>query len=307
MLIKNVVLIGVDDLRTNLGSYGADWAQTPNLDRLASMGVRFTRAYCNATICNPSRASFLSGLYPETTGVLRNPQHPRELALLAEMKFFPEAFEAAGFYTANIGKVEHRQHQDTMDVDEFANPQDRFPRSVVVEEGKVGDWGPYKKVDAADDQFGDGRIAERIVQLIEEKAAGDERLFLHAGFHKPHRDWIAPKRFFDAHPPEGMPLMPQGIVAPMNTRGPLEGQRQIGVLDDDQEREMISIYAAATSFMDAQVGKIMAAMDRHGMWEDTVVIFYSDHGFSLGEHDQWSKFNQWESTARIPFIVVAPG
>ncbi|MEO0963956.1 MAG: sulfatase [Planctomycetota bacterium] len=305
--VRNVIVIGVDDLRANLGAYGADWTQTPNLDRLASMGVQFNRAYTNVTICNPSRASFLSGLYPETTGVLTNRMPPRENPMLADAKFFPEAFEQAGYFTANIGKVEHKQYQDTMDVDEFSNPQDNFDESSVVHAGEIGKRFRWKAVDAPDDRFGDGMIADRIVELIKEKAGGDEPFFLQAGFHKPHADWIAPKRFFDAHPPDDMPLMPHGILSPPNTRGPLEGQRQIPILDDDEERMVISMYAAGTSFMDEQVGKIMRAMDEEGLWGNTAVIFFSDHGFSLGEHDQWSKFNQWESTARIPFIIVAPG
>ena len=108
------------------------------------------------------------------------------------MKFFPEAFEAAGYFTANIGKIEHKQHQDSMKVDVFSNPQDSFPKSAIVEQGKVGDWGPYQKVDAPDEQFGDGAIADRIVALIEKKAGGKEPLFLHAGFHKPHQPWVGP-------------------------------------------------------------------------------------------------------------------
>lgn len=307
MPVRNVVIIGVDDLRTNLGCYGADWTQTPHLDRLASMGVQFNRAYTNITICNPSRASFLSGLYPETTGVLTNRINPRSPGYLTDTKFFPEAFEQAGYFTANIGKVEHKTYQDSMDVDEFSNPQDNFDKSAIVHSGEIGTRFRWQAVDAPDNQFGDGMIGDRIAELIREKAGGDEPFFLQAGFHKPHADWIAPKRFFDAHPPEAMPLMPQGIKSPPNTRGPLEGERQIPVLNDDEERMVISMYAAGTSFMDEQVGKIMTALDEKDLWDSTLVIFFSDHGFSLGEHDQWSKFNQWESTARIPFIVVAPG
>jgi arylsulfatase A-like enzyme len=305
--VKNVVMIGVDDLRANLGCYGADWTQTPHLDRLAAMGVRFDRAYVNIPICNPSRVSFLSGLYPEKTGVLTNLQDPRDPQYLPDTKFFPEVFQDAGYFTATIGKTEHKQFQGQMDVDEFSNPQNSFKKSAIVDQGKVVDEFEWQAVDAPDNQFGDGKISERIVQLIQERADGEEPFFLHAGFHKPHRPWIAPKRFFDAHPPEAMPLMPQGIPAGPGTRGPLEGKRQIPVLDDDDERRFISIYAAATSFMDAQVGRIMKALDERDLWDSTLVIFYSDHGFSLGEHDMWSKFNQWRSTVRIPFIIVAPG
>ncbi|MEO0586709.1 MAG: sulfatase [Planctomycetota bacterium] len=304
--VQNVLMIGVDDLRTNLGAYGESWTSTPNLDRLASMGMKFTRAYAPQPICNPSRAAFLSGLYPETSGVLTNNQDPRAEGFLPDTRFLPEVYQDNGYFTATIGKLEHRRHQGQMDVDEFENPDNTFDASAIVESGDIAGY-KWQVVDAPDSDFGDGKIADRVVELLGQQPTATEPFFIHAGFKKPHQDYIAPQRFFDAHPATAMPLMPQGIDAPDGTRGSVEGRDGFPELTDTEERQIIASYAAATSFMDSQVGRVMDAMDEHDLWDTTAVVFYSDHGFSLGDHGHWGKANQFESSARIPFIVVTPG
>lgn len=303
--VKNVLVIGVDDLNTNVGAYGADWVRTPHIDRLASRGVKFNRAYAPSPICNVSRVAFLSGLYPETSGVLTNGHDPRDPQFLPTARMLPEVYQDAGYFTAAIGKTEHRQHQGQLDVDTFINPDNTFTNTSVVAEGNH-DQFRWQSVDAPDSAFGDGQVADHVIELLNTQGDRSEPFFIHAGFKKPHQDFIAPKRFFDAHLPEDMPLMPEGIGAPAGTRGPVEG-RNLPEFTDAQERDIIAAYSAATSFMDSQVGRVLDAMDNQDLWDDTAVVFYSDHGYSLGQHGHWSKFNQFDSSARIPFIIASPG
>lgn len=316
-------MIGVDDLNVNVGAYiNADapysalgpnsWVQTPNIDALAARGMMFTRAYTNHTICNPSRVSFMTGLYSETTGILSNTHDPDApgVGFVQNAVTFPEVYQNAGYYTAAHGKLEHGRYSGRLDLDELTTvSRDAFtPDQVVAQGDGFNGRFAWKSVDTDNDSlFRDGIIADRVVASINSQKDRDEPFFIHAGFNKPHEDWNAPKQFFDAHPASEAPLMPQGIDPSDQTRGVTEGRNGFPEISDAQERQLVAAYAAATSFMDSQVGRVLQTLEDNGLADSTAIIFYSDHGFSLGEHDQFGKVNQFESTARIPFIIAAPG
>lgn len=320
----NVLFIISDDLTCALGCYGNKVVQTPNIDRLARRGVRFDRAYSNYPVCNPSRTSFLSGLYPETTKVLSNTTHPRA-HLGDKFVFMPEHFRANGYFTAGIGKVAHGIFADSITWDVFAEPAhgidlDDVPdaprerrRRPAMTQRRAGQEAlpehgvpfPWQATDTADEDEPDGQVALQVVKLLERKR--DKPFFIAAGFHKPHIPHTAPKKYFDMYPPEKIPLPkePAGHTRdiPAMARG-----KYFPDLTELQQRQIISHYYAATTFMDAQVGRVLDALDRLKLWENTVILFFGDHGWHLGEHGGfWAKASLMQESAAAPLIVVAPG
>lgn len=335
----NVLLICVDDLNTQMGGYGNPVVKTPHFDRLAKMGVRFDRAYCNYPVCNPSRTSMLSGRYPEQTQVLSNNAAPR--SKVPDLKFLPELFKEHGYYTAGIGKIFHGTFMDTIKWDEWINPKDAEseeaairspesfpagggdrkeerqkrrqaersagPREARADKGEARDVPfSWRATDNKDEEEPDGQIATRAIEVLEEHQKGP--LFLAVGFHKPHIGHVAPKKYFDLYSldqiklPQEPPLAEQGIpdVAYTAKRHPN--------LTDDQKRQIILHYYAATTFMDTQLGRVMAAMDRLKLWDNTIVVFWGDHGWHHGEHGgMWAKASLLEESARLPLAIVAPG
>lgn len=313
----NVLLIVSDDLNCQLGCYGNRVVQTPNIDRLAARGVRFERAYCNYPVCNASRTSFLSGRYPETTGVLGNGTQPR-IRLGADFRFLPEYFHDQGYFTAGIGKIAHGTFIDSVKWDVVTDPV----RGEEAEEGaaarprrrRLAGAAPapdplpfaWQATENRDEQEPDGVIATRVVKLLEEKREGP--FFIAAGFHRPHVPHTAPKKYFDMYPPEKMPLPAE---PPDHTREipPIARPgKYFPDLTDAQKQAIISHYYAATTFMDAQVGRLLAAMDQLKLWDNTIVVFLGDHGWHHGEHGGfWAKVSAMNESARAPLIVAAPG
>ncbi len=319
----NVLLIISDDLNTRLGCYGATEAKTPNIDRLAARGVRFDRAYCNYPVCNVSRTSFLSGRYPEVTGVFNNSTSPRS-QLGDAFQFLPEYFRAQGYFTAGAGKIAHGSYAKLLQWDYFSEPS----RGVGGEDeeggrkkkgGKKGkaapgaqagpgdpfDWQATTNEDADEP---DGQTARRLLKFFSEHR--DQPFFIAAGFHKPHVPHTAPQKYFDLHDPAKMPTPPEPADhvkdIPKTAFGP--GPKHLPDLTLEQRRAVIQHYYAATSFMDAQVGVLLDEMDRLKLWDSTVVIFMSDHGWHLGEHGGlYAKMSVFDESARAPLIVVTPG
>jgi iduronate 2-sulfatase len=319
----NVLFIAVDDLNNTLGCYGHPIVKTPNVDRLASRGVRFDRAYCQYPLCNPSRTSFLSGRRPDSTQIFDNATPPR--THLGDVVMLPELFKAEGYFTARVGKVAHGAFEDAVswDVSESnASSRDEAVQRVQAkkaarkkaearkgadDEAGGGNRLSWIKTDNDDAGERDGATALRIAALIEEHKAGP--FFIAAGFHKPHLPWVAPKKYFDMYPPDRIKL-PDGPaddrddIPPIAlTRGPGDDE-----MTDADRRQAIASYYACTSFMDAQVGVLLDAMDRLKLWDNTVVLLVGDHGWHLGEHGGlWRKMTSFEEAARVPLIVVAPG
>ncbi len=307
----NVLLIAVDDLNNRLGCYGDKLVQSPNIDRLAARGVRFDRAYCNYPLCNPSRTSLLSGRRPDTTRIFDNTTPPR--THLGDVAFLPEHFSRHGYFTGRVGKIAHGRFEDAVqwDVSEFARAggDRRAQRPPVPKKKEDGGAAKlfWQATDNADADEPDGRTARRIVQLMEQNQ--EKPFFLGAGFHKPHLPWIAPKKYFDLYPPERIEL-PR---TPPNDRDDIPPIALTRTASDQEmtdldRKKAIAAYHAATTFMDAQVGVLLDALDRRKLWDSTVVLLFGDHGWHLYDHlGLWRKMSLFEESARAPLVVAAPG
>jgi iduronate 2-sulfatase len=304
----NVLLIIADDLNCNLGCYEHPIVKSPSIDRLASRGVRFERAYCNYPVCNASRTSFLWGLRPDTTKVVDNVTPPR--STLKDAVTLPELFRNSGYTTIKVGKIFHtgKEFEDprSWDVDIVENDTSKKPpeEQILRKQGKNG-----VVLKADDAQTWDGFVARRAVELMKKAAAGDKPFFVAAGFRRPHSPYIAPQKYFSLYAPET--LTPRAGPAEHLSKIPdLALTYRLGAakFPDKNPGETMASYYASISFMDAQVGVLLDALDKLNLWDNTIVIFHSDHGYHLGEHGGlWHKMCLFEETTRVPLIVVAPG
>ena len=329
----NVLLIIVDDLRTNLGCYGDTMAVTPRIDALSKQGVTFDRAYCQQAICAASRASFLTGLRPETTGIL-DLDHPVRRTLPGVVTL-PQIYREAGYQTVSIGKVYHHHDDDAQnwtrqpDVtrDEYADPvtiaAQKKLEAEVQAKGKAEGWDWFKMWVASrgpstesavvpDEEYEDGQIAQLAKQQLAELK--DKPFFLALGFKRPHLPFTAPKKYWDLYQRADFgvpPRVPPKNVAPMALPwfGELRNYGDIpkgGPVDDPKTLELRHGYYAATSFVDAQIGKVLDDLDEFGLAKNTVVVLMSDHGYKLGEYGSWCKHSNMEMDAHAPLIVRAP-
>jgi uncharacterized sulfatase len=302
----NVLFISVDDLNTDLGCYGHPVVRSPHIDRLAARGVRFDRAYCQYALCNPSRSSFLSGLRPETTGILDQATAPRQR--LPQAVFLPQHFRNHGYFTARVGKIYHRDDHDSWDLAENADPAD--PQEVAAQrrryEKPQGQRTPdWAVLDIADEATADGTVARRIVRLMEQSVKEGKPFFLAAGFRKPHLPWAAPKRYFDLYPQATIRL-PQEPALDAVPRIALMTELS-GAPQPEPTWQAVAAYYACISFMDAQVGVLLDALERLKLWDNTVVVLFGDHGFHLGDHGGlWAKHTLFERAARVPLTIVVP-
>jgi iduronate 2-sulfatase len=311
---RNVLFIVSDDLNNAAGCYGHPVARTPNMDRLARRGVLFERAYCQYPLCQPSRASFLSGLRPETTRVWTLETPTRKY--VGDATFLPELFRKNGYFTADAGKIYHTgdacEDPRSWDV-EVRESGKNPPKSEVIESGKAegpkGHSFEWARLRTEDAQTPDGRMARQAVDWMESGVRQGKPFFLGVGFRRPHAPYAAPAKYFDLYPPESMPL-PR--TSPADFRKVLSAavnhDPPESPLPDAEVRRFLAAYYASVSFMDAQVGVVLDAMDRLSLWDNTVVVFFGDNGYHLGEHGGlWHKNSLFEESARIPLIVAAPG
>ncbi|MGB2865684.1 MAG: sulfatase [Sedimentisphaerales bacterium] len=306
---RNVLFVAVDDLNHSLGCYGHPLVKSPNIDRLAARGIRFDRAYCQFTICNPSRTSFLTGLRPDSTGILNNTTGFR--SKLPDVVTLPQLFRKHGYFTARLGKVFHgRKNTDdpqAWDVtsDPKATPLGQEGQGRNLTGGRVK-WCRWLAAEGDDEDQPDGQVAAEAIRLLEQQRQGP--FFLAVGFHKPHDPFIAPKKYFDLYPLESLKLPedpPDRLPELAQTIGS-GWKNEFDRFTDRERREFMRAYYAGVSFMDAQLGKIMAALDRLGLWQNTTVVFFSDHGYHLGERGWWNKNTLFELSARAPLIVTTP-
>ncbi len=323
----NVLFIAADDLRADLGCYGHAAVQTPHLDALARRGVLFERAYCQQAVCNPSRASIMTGRRPDTLKVWNLQKHFRET--LPDVVTLPQAFKQAGYTSLSLGKLFHNQSGARRPPFPFADPVSFSREPRFAEGAHWQDWvvpgdtgGPKAKggavqcLEVADEAYFDGQIAAAAVEVLRELAASREPFFLGVGFWKPHLPFNAPKRYWDLYDrarlappvPADAPTGAPAIAGHdwQELRG-YTGVPKSGPLPAAQIAELRHGYLAAISFLDAQVGRVLAELERTGLAANTVVVFWSDHGFHLGEHDLWAKTSNYELDARVPLIVAAPG
>ena len=319
----NVLLIVSDDLNNMLGCYGDDLARTPQLDRLAARGVRFDRAYCTFPLCGPSRNSFLTGLYPNTTGILRNAEIFRQT--IPEHVSLPQAFRQAGYFAARIGKLYHYNvprsvgtngHDDPASWELELNPAgvDRLeeePDIFTLTPGRFGGTLSWYASPKADGFHTDGMMAADAEWVLERCARDRSRpFFLAVGFFRPHTPYVAPKDpYFGWHPVETMPVVAGVAEDQADLPAPALGsyKKAQDKLTDPLRRECRQAYNASISFMDAQVGRVIDSLDRLGLADNTIIVFTSDHGYHMGEHGLWQKQSLFEESARVPLLVVAPG
>ena len=308
----NVLFIVVDDLNDRLACYGHTQVKTPNIDRLATMGVRFERAYCQYPLCNPSRTSFLSGRLPDITMVVDNNTPPRT-TLGKDTVFLPEYFSKFGYFTARVGKVAHGAYEDAVkwDISENSNAsrkqKKKEQKNEIALQSEGGIKLSWKMTNNKDEDEPDGNAARRVAELIEKNK--DKPFFIAAGFHKPHLPWVAPKKYFDLYPPDKIDLPKEAADVRKNVP-PIAFTKTAGdeKMTDADKKQAIAAYYACVSFTDANVGVLLDTMDRLKLWDSTVVVFVSDHGWHLADHGGlWRKMTLFEQATRVPLIFVAPG
>lgn len=341
----NVLFIAIDDLNTDLGCYGFKTVKSPNIDALAKQGVQFTRAYCQEAICNPSRASIMTGARPETINVID---------LFQDFRFnrpsivtLPQHFGDNGYETVYIGKVFHpNDNDDEMSWNRKPVLAKRSPdapetmagyalkeNQLIYLKNKIklekiygqkliqDNWlakGPdYECADVPDDTYEDGYNTNSAIltlkDLVKEK---DKPWFLALGFLKPHLDWIAPKKYWDMYNEDSIPIAtqvnPPKDGAAMGLSESLEvrvgaNMPKTGDFSPELQRKLRHAYFACTSYVDALIGKMISALKESGEYDNTIIVLWSDHGFNLGEMGYWGKATNYEMATRVPFIIVAPG
>jgi iduronate 2-sulfatase len=312
----NVLYIVSDDLNCSLSCYGDKTVKSPRIDELASRGVRFDRAYCQFPLCNPSRASFLTGLRPDQTGVLENATQFRQN--VPDAVSLPQLFQKAGYFVARVGKLYHYGVPTQIGTDGLDDPpswmakfnprgrdKDDEPKIFSLTPGNFGGTPSWLAADGEDREQTDAIGAEMTIKLLEENK--EKPFFIACGFYRPHTPYVAPKKYFEMYPRERLPLasFPPGDrddvppAALTTTRNDM---------DERLTREGRQAYFASITFMDQQVGKLLDALKRLNLSDKTVVVFHSDHGYHTGEHGGlWQKQSLFEGSARVPLVVSAPG
>ena len=336
----NVLFIVCDDLNTHVSPSGYPHITTPAFRRLANEGMTFGRAYCQYPVCGPSRASFLSGLYPESTGVLDNTSDIRQTR--PGTVSLPQRFKESGYWTGAVGKVFHNANTDPGELawDEVLRfENDEMPLVTPIRKAFEAEHGSIEKGPARrlwrqmyptiakqtrgqqpgygpsglrDEQHKDGKNARQIAAWLKNRAHGDKPFFMACGIQKPHVPFLAPDRYFKMYPREKLVFEPASLdfwnQAPRlaMVKRYTEFGFEFGVENDSLRREYIQAYHACISFIDAQIGLVIDALQEAGRWEDTIVVLTSDHGYQLGEHFMWGKVTLFEVCDRVPLIIRVP-
>lgn len=314
----NVLFIAVDDLRCGLGCYGDSTAITPNIDKLAANGLIFNRAYCQQAVCNPSRASVMTGLRPNTTRVWDLETHFRKV--LPDVVTLPQYFKRHGYHTQSVGKIYHdpawAQDPPSWSVAETMAVTKTAGKYVLKRNlHRTGSWKASATENAvvADDAYVDGKVSRSAIEILSE--IRNKPFFLAVGFRRPHLPFSAPEKYWKMYDRETIPMPVHGEpptdvpVIALHDWVELRGYTDIpetGGLSDDKIRELIHGYYASTTYVDAQIGKVLEALDGLGLRDKTIVVLWSDHGFHLGEHGLWCKTTNFEIDTRVPLIISFP-
>jgi iduronate 2-sulfatase len=339
----NILFIALDDLRPELGCYGQSHIHSPNIDRLAASGVLFNRAYCQYPVCNASRASLLTGLRPDSTGVFDNATHFRKQ--VPEVVTLPQQFKEHGYVTQAFGKLYHGAFEKAYVGREFDDPRSwngtnwygspqyyftphgievarevyakKFRKSGAELDGWKAEFVQglaTEAPDVPDSMLYDGEMTDRAIRALDELQG--KPFFLAVGYLKPHLPFVAPKKYWDlydrasltlpspATPPRGAPA----VALPVNSELHMQYTNMRNEpLSDAQTRELLHGYYATVSYVDSQIGRLLGELDRHDLRENTIVVLWGDHGYHLGEQSLWGKLTDFELASRVPLIVSAPG
>lgn len=336
----NILFIAIDDLRPELGVYGSDIAISPNIDKLARQGLLFNNAYCQQAICGPSRASVLTGIRPETSGVFHNYIKFREAN--PNIVTLPQYFKNNGYETVYTGKIFHHGDKDdekswsrlpALDslkhlpkpvgfaLRENIENRSKTRKEMVAKYGNVARFGlasgiAYENADIPDNTYSDGYNTDLAIATLKELVAtNDKPFFLGLGFNKPHLNWTSPKKYWDLYNREDIKLATQ-TKAPQNgaTMGlhpsfelrVRSGIPKKGKINDELAITLKHAYLACVSYVDAQIGKVIKALEDEGVRNNTIIILWSDHGFHLGEMGIWGKATNYEVATRVPLIIWTP-
>ena len=316
----NILFISVDDLAASLGCYGDLIAKTPHIDRLAATGVRFDRAYNQLPLCNPTRASVMTGMRPDRIKVYDLDRHFRDE--VPDAVTLSQQFMKSGYFAARVGKIYHYNVPASIGTDGFDDPPSWLltvnPKGRDKdEEDLIFNAEPHRKISAAlswlaaegtDEEQTDGMITTEAIKIMEEKK--DEPFFLGVGFFRPHTPYVAPKKYFNMYPIEEMRL-PYAPVGDRDDIPTAAFAHNCPIPNYNLERDILlgalRSYYACVSFVDAQVGRLLDALDDLGIADNTIVVFWSDHGYHLGEHNGiWQKRTLFEQGARSPLIIRDP-
>lgn len=336
----NVLFIVCDDLNTHVSTSGYPSIWTPAFDRLAASGMTFRRAYCQYPVCGPSRASFLHGLYPQSTGVLDNQSDIRQVR--PGTVSMPQCFKASGYWTGAVGKVFHNVKVDPGDVawDQMLRfENDEMPlvtpireefeaKNGLITNGKArrhwrelyptiapqtrGQQPGYGPSGLTDEQHKDGKNARQIREWLLNQAHGEKPFFMACGIQKPHVPFLAPDKYFAMYPKEDLKFKPASLEFWSQAPKLAQTKRyegfgfEFGVENDSLRRDYVQAYHACISFIDAQIGIVLDALMQSGHWEDTIVVLTSDHGYMLGEKFMWGKVMLFENCDRVPLIIRIP-
>ena len=336
----NILFIAIDDLRPELGCYGSKAILSPNLDEIASNGLRFDRAYCQEAICSPSRASLLSGMRPDQTRITHNYVKFRDLN--PDVITLPQHLMAHGYETVSSGKIFHRPGDDPQSWSRmpavkktpfkkprytFADPKNHalhmqqrkemFDKYGEASKRGLASGPAYESYDVPDHAYIDGYNTQVAIATLKDMVGGDDQkpFFLALGFKLPHLNWVAPTKYWDLYDREKIKL-------PTQVTGPKNGAQlglhpsfelrvranipKIGPMGDDLSRTLLHAYYASVSYVDAQIGKMVAALDEAGVSDDTIIIVWGDHGWHLGEMGIWGKATNYEIATRVPLIITTP-
>ena len=318
----NILFLICDDLNCDLGSYGHPQVKSPNVDRLAARGVRFSNAHCQYPLCGPSRASFMAGLYPDQTLIRRNAIYIREH--LPSVKTMSQMFRDAGYFATRIGKIYHYNvpkhigtsgHDDPYSWNLTINPRGRDVDDedliFSLRPGSFGGTMSWLAADGTDAEQTDGMIANEAVRLLEKHAQQKDPFYMAVGLFRPHTPYVAPKKYFDMYPLDTIevPTTPRGYLdtLPLPAKKSISRKKDQLNLPDKLARQAIQAYYASITFADAQLGHILDALGKTGLAKNTIVLFTSDHGYHMGEHGHWQKTTLFENATRVPLIIAGSG
>lgn len=330
----NVLFIASDDLRPELGAYGNSIIKTPNIDRIAARGTRFDNAYAQYPVCNPSRTSLLTGRYPTQTGVMNNNDYFRRIH--PEYVTLPQYFKQNGYQTLRSGKIFHGGIDDAVSWTEGGEPtnpaitergktntpqvkseseevEENIPSQSNQTNTKASNSDRIIVLEGDGESHGDYKTANRAINYLEKYK--NQPFFLAVGFVKPHSPPTAPKKFFDLYDaakmqlpidfrttPKAPPGFPEISIAPRNSDLFIGRESS-----SEQARQMMRAYYASVSFVDAQVGRVMDSLEKNGLADNTIIVFWGDHGYHLGEKGKWSKaYSLYEVGLRVPLIIAVP-